>query len=410
MKKESGSMREAVICEPLRTPVGRYGGVLKDIPAADLASTVLTELMRRTGISGSDVDDVIFGQCYPNGEAPAIGRVAALDAGLPVTVPGLQLDRRCGSGLQAVIDAAMRVQTGICELAVAGGAESMSQAEHYALGLRFGMRGDSTQLSDRIARGRVTAGGRDYPVPGGMLETAENLRREYSVTREAQDRLALASHQRAVAAQEQGRFADEIVPVTTHSRRGEVIIDKDEHPRADASLEALASLRPVRLSADPESTVTAGNASGQNDGAAACVVTTRDRAAELGLRPLARLVTWAAAGVEPARMGIGPVPATAAVLDRAGLELKDVDLIELNEAFAAQVLAVTTAWKLADADFERLNVNGSGISLGHPVGATGVRILATMLRELDRRQGRYALETMCIGGGQGLAALFERVA
>jgi acetyl-CoA C-acetyltransferase len=401
-------LREAVICEPLRTPVGRYGGVFRDIPAADLAATVLTELIRRTGIDGSDVDDVIFGQCYPNGEAPAIGRVAALDAGLPVTVPGLQLDRRCGSGLQAVIDAAMRVQTGICDLVIAGGAESMSQAEHYALGLRFGMRGDSTPLSDRIGRGRVTAGGRHHPVPGGMLETAENLRKEYAVSREAQDRLAVMSHRRAVAAHQEGRFADEIVPVTVSTRKGESTVDKDEHPRPDVSLESLAALKPVRRSVDPESTVTAGNASGQNDGAAACVVTTRERADELGLRPLARLVTWAAAGVEPARMGIGPVPSTEAALARAGLALKNMDLIELNEAFAAQVLAVTTAWKLDDGDFERLNVNGSGISLGHPVGATGVRILATMLRELERRQARYALETMCIGGGQGLSAVFER--
>jgi acetyl-CoA C-acetyltransferase len=408
VEQKGEHMREAVICEPLRTPVGRYGGVFKDLPAAELASTALEELIRRTGIDGSDVNDVIFGQSYPNGEAPAVGRAAALDAGLPVSVPGLQLDRRCGSGLQAVIDAAMRIQTGICDLVIAGGVESMSQAEHYAIGLRFGLRADSTALFDRIARGRVTAGGRRYPISGGMLETAENLRREYSVSREAQDQLALTSHRRAVAAQEQGRFREEIVPVSVRSRNGEVLIDKDEHPRPDASLEALAALKPVRQAIDPESTVTAGNASGQNDGAAACVVTTRERAAELGLRPLARLVTWAAAGVEPARMGIGPVPATAAALTRAGLELKDIDLIELNEAFAAQVLAVTTAWKLADTDFARLNVNGSGISLGHPAGATGVRILATMLRELERRQGRYALETMCIAGGQGLAALFER--
>jgi acetyl-CoA C-acetyltransferase len=402
-------MREAVICEPLRTPVGRYGGVYKDVPAADLASTVLVELLRRTGIDGSDVDDVLFGQCYPNGEAPAIGRVAALDAGLPVTVPGLQLDRRCGSGLQAVIDAAMRVQTGISDLVIAGGAESMSQAEHYALGLRFGMRGDATPLSDRIGRGRVTAGGKHHPVSGGMLETAENLRKEYSVSREAQDRFAVASHERALAAQREGRFADEIVPVTVSTRKGTVTVDTDEHPRPDVSLDKLAALRPVRAGVDPESTVTAGNASGQNDGAAACIVTTRERAEALGLRPLARLVTWAAAGVEPSRMGIGPVPSTEKALAQAGLELKDMDLIELNEAFAAQVLAVTAAWKLEDADFDRLNVNGSGISLGHPVGATGVRILATMLRELDRREARFALETMCIGGGQGLSAVFERV-
>jgi len=402
-------MRDAVICEPLRTPVGRYGGIFKEVPAADLAATVVTELMSRTGIDGSVVDDVIFGQCYPNGEAPAIGRVAALDAGLPVTTPGLQLDRRCGSGLQAVIDAAMRVQTGVCDVVIAGGAESMSQAEHYALGLRFGMRGDSTPLSDRIGRGRVTAGGRHHPVPGGMLETAENLRKEFAITREAQDQLALASHQRAVAAQEDGRFAEEIVPVTVSSRRGDVVVDRDEHPRADASLEALAALKPVRRSIDAESTVTAGNASGQNDAAAACIVTTRERADELGLRPLGRLVSWAAAGVEPSRMGIGPVPSTAAALDRAGLALAEMDLIELNEAFAAQVLAVTAEWQLTDADFDRLNVNGSGISLGHPVGATGVRILTTLLRELERRDGRYGLETMCIGGGQGLTAVFERL-
>jgi acetyl-CoA C-acetyltransferase len=402
-------MREAVICEPLRTPVGRYGGVFKDVPAADLAATVVTELIGRSGIDPAQVDDVIFGQCYPNGEAPAIGRVAALDAGFPVTVPGLQLDRRCGSGLQAVIDAAMRVQTGICDLVIAGGAESMSQAEHYALGLRFGLRGDSTPLSDRIGRGRVTAGGRHHPVPGGMLETAENLRREYNISREAQDRLALMSHERAIAAQVDGRFAEEIVPVTVSTRSGEVVVDTDEHPRADASLQGLAALKPVRRSHDPESTVTAGNASGQNDAAAACIVTTRERADALTLRPLGRLITWAAAGVDPARMGIGPVPATKAALERAGLELKDIDLIELNEAFAAQVLACTTAWEFGEADFERLNVNGSGISLGHPVGATGVRILTTLLRELDRRGGRYGLETMCIGGGQGLTAVFARV-
>jgi acetyl-CoA C-acetyltransferase len=403
-------MRDAVICEPVRTPVGRYGGVFKDVPAADLAAAVVTEVVRRTGISGKDVDDVIFGQCYPNGEAPAIGRIAALDAGLPVTVPGSQIDRRCGSGLQAVIDAAMRVQTGICELVLAGGAESMSQAEHYALGLRFGLRGDSTPLSDRIGRGRITSGGRRYPVAGGMLETAENLRREYSITREAQDRLAFVSHQRAVAAQTEGRFKDEVVPVTVTSRRGESVVDSDEHPRSDISMEALGRLRPVMQQADADATVTAGNASGQNDGAAVCIVTTREQADQLGLRPLARLVTWGVAGVEPARMGIGPVPATEVALARADLSLADVDLIELNEAFAAQALAVTTAWGFSDADFERLNVNGSGISLGHPVGATGVRILATMLRELERREQRYALETMCIGGGQGLTAIFERTA
>ncbi|GAB3176681.1 acetyl-CoA C-acetyltransferase [Streptomyces incanus] len=403
-------MREAVICEPLRTPVGRYGGVFKSLPAAELAATVLTELVSRTRIDPAQVDDVLFGQCYPNGEAPAIGRIAALDARFPITVPGTQLDRRCGSALQAVLDAAMRVQTGACDVVIAGGAESMSQAEHYVVGGRFGFRGDSSPLWDRIARGRITSGGKFYPVEGGMLETAENLRREYGITREEQDRLALASHQRAVAAQQDGRFKEEIVPVTVKSRKGEVVIDTDEHPRPDVSLESLSALRPVRSKLDEEATVTAGNASGQNDGAAACLVTTREQAEELGLRPLGRVVSWAAAGVEPHRMGIGPVPSTERALARAGLSLDDMDLIELNEAFAAQALAVTKEWGLAEADFDRLNVNGSGISLGHPVGATGARILTTMLRELDRRQGRYALETMCIGGGQGLTAVFERIA
>ncbi len=402
-------MREAVICEPLRTPVGRYGGMLAPCSAADLASTVVRALVERTGIGGDDIDDAVFGQCYPNGEAPAIGRVAVLDAGLDVSVPGLQVDRRCGSGLQAVIDAAMRVQTGVCDLVVAGGAESMSQVEHYALGLRFGLRGADAVLADRIGRGRLTAGGRRHRVDGGMLETAENLRAQYSITRQAQDALALQSHRRAVAAHEQGRFAEEIVPVVVPGRGGPTVYDRDEHPRSDASADALAALVPSRAALDPESTVTAGNASGQNDGAAVCIVTTRDEADRLGLRPLAALRTWAVAGVEPSHMGIGPVPATARVLQRAGLTLADLDLIEINEAFAVQVLACASGLGFSAADFERLNVNGSGISLGHPVGATGVRILATMLRELDRRDGRYALETMCIGGGQGIAALFERI-
>ncbi|MBM6547188.1 acetyl-CoA C-acetyltransferase [Janibacter sp. YIM B02568] len=402
-------MRDAVICEPLRTPVGKYGGVFRDVPAAELAATVLTGLVERTGIDPGAVDDVIFGQCYPNGEAPAIGRVAALDAGFPITVPGQQLDRRCGSALQAVLDAAMRVQTGACDVVIAGGAESMSQAEHYTVGGRFGYRGDSTPMWDRIARGRITSGGKHYPVEGGMLETAENLRREFSISREAQDELALESHRRAVAAMDDGRFADEIVPVTVRTRRGETVVDTDEHPRRDVTMESLAALRPVRLRVDEGSTVTAGNASGQNDGAAACLVATPEQAEALGLRPLARVVTWGAAGVEPNRMGIGPVPSTEKALARCGLTLADMDLIELNEAFAAQALACTTAWGLGQDDLERVNVNGSGISLGHPVGATGARILTTMLRELDRRQGRYALETMCIGGGQGLTAIFERV-
>jgi acetyl-CoA C-acetyltransferase len=402
-------MTDVVICEPLRTPVGRFGGSLATVPAHVLAATVISEVVHRTGLAPEAIDDVILGNCYPTSEAPAIGRVAALDAGLPVEVTGLQVDRRCGSGLQAVLYAAMQVQAGVSDVVLAGGAESMSQAPFYSVSLRGGPGGDGVMLHDALARGRSTAGGKNFPVPGGMLETAENLRREYSIPRQEQDELAVTSHQRAVAAQSSGVFKDEIVPVSVSSRRGDIVVDADEHPRADTTVESLAKLRPVLGANDPDATVTAGNASGQNDGAAICVVTTRDRANALGLRPLGRLVSWAVAGVAPATMGIGPVPATAAALSRAGLALSDIDLIELNEAFAAQVLACTREWKLADDDFARLNVNGSGISLGHPVGATGGRILATMLRELDRRQGRYALETMCIGGGQGLAAVFERV-
>ncbi|MPY77753.1 MAG: acetyl-CoA C-acyltransferase, partial [Actinophytocola sp.] len=318
-------MNDVVISEPIRTPVGRFGGAFSDIPAADLASTVISELMRRTGVPAGSVEDVILGQCYPNGEAPAIGRVAALDAGLPVSVPGVQVDRRCGSGLQAVLDAAMRVQTGVHNLVMAGGVESMSTVEFYTDRIRWGVRGSGVELRDRIARGRVTAGGVNHPVPGGMLETAENLRREYRIGRQEQDELAVRSHRRAIAAAEDGRFVEEIVPVTVPGKRGsaETVVDTDEHPRADASLDALAGLRPVMAKQDPDATVTAGNASGQNDAAAACLVSDRATAESLGLRPFARLVSWAVAGVPPSTMGIGPVPATDAALDRAGLRLSD---------------------------------------------------------------------------------------
>ncbi|RZU15786.1 acetyl-CoA C-acetyltransferase [Kribbella rubisoli] len=401
-------MSDVVICEPIRTPVGRFGGALSTLSAADLATAALTELVRRTGLGEGDVDDVILGQCYPNGEAPAIGRIAALDAGLGVSVPGVQIDRRCGSGLQAVLYAAGMVATGAARLVVAGGTESMSQVEHYALGLRTGVRGN-VELNDRLIRARETAGGKHHPVPGGMLETAENLRREYGISREEQDELALRSHQRAIAAQAAGRFADELIPVEVPTRRGgPALVAVDEHPRADTSLEGLAGLRPVMLKSDADATVTAGNASGQNDGAAVCVVTTREEAERRGLRPLVALRSWAVAGVGPEVMGIGPVPATAAALARADLTLDDLDLIELNEAFAAQVLACLREWKLDPTD-DRLNPNGSGISLGHPLGATGARILATLSHELHRRNGRYALETICIGGGQGIAAVFEAV-
>ena len=399
-----------MICEPLRTPVGRFGGALAALSAADLAVHALRELVRRTGLGEGDVDDVLLGQCHPNGEAPAIGRIAALDAGLGTGVPGAQVDRRCGSGLQAVLSAAGQVATGAARLVVAGGVESMSQVEHYALGLRTGVRAGSVELRDRLDRARQTAGGATHPVAGGMIETAETLRARFGITRAAQDAYAAISHRRAVRAGAEGRFAAELVAVPVPGRRGAPsrVVDADELPRPDTSVESLATLPAVRRALDPQATVTAGNASGQGDGAALCVVTTRVEAARLGLRPLLALRSWAVAGVGPEVMGLGPVPATSRALERAGLTLADVDLVELNEAFAAQVLACLAVWGL-EPDDERLNPNGSGISLGHPLGATGARILATLAHELHRRKGRFALETMCIGGGQGLAAVFEAV-
>jgi acetyl-CoA C-acetyltransferase len=403
-------VRAAVICEPLRTPVGGFGGSLRDVPVQDLATTVIRALMERTGLPPESVDDVLLGHCYPTMEAPALGRVAALDAGLPVTATGLQIDRRCGSGLQAVLYAAMQVQAGVSDVVLAGGAESMSNAPFYSTAMRWGVKaGPGVLLNDGLARGRVTAGGVNHPVPGGMIETAENLRRDYEISREEQDELAVRSHQRAAAATAEGRFADEIVPVVVRSRKGETVVDRDEHIRPDSTVEVLAKLRPIMGRDDPEATVTAGNASGQNDGAAVCVVTTRAEADRRGWEPLVRLTGWAVAGVAPETMGMGPVPATAKVLEQTGLTLADLDLIELNEAFASQVLACLKAWDLGADDRERVNVNGSGISLGHPVGATGARILATLAYEMRRREARYGLETMCIGGGQGLAAVFERV-
>jgi acetyl-CoA C-acetyltransferase len=403
------AMLEAVICEPVRTPIGRYGGMLKSLTAVDLGVAALRGLLDRTGIPAESVQDVILGHCYPSSEAPAIGRVVALDAGLPVSVPGMQVDRRCGSGLQAVIQACLQIRNGDNDLVVAGGAESMSNVPFYSTDMRWGAARGGISVHDGLARGRSTAGGRHHPVPGGMLETAENLRRQYGISREEQDELAVMSHQRAVAAQKDGILAEEIIPVMVRTRNGDEAIDTDEHPRADTSLESLAKLKPVLLADDPEATVTAGNASGQNDAAAMCVVTTPQKADEFGLTPLVRLVSWGLAGVAPNIMGIGPVPATDVALAKAGLRRSDIDVIELNEAFAAQALAVMREWGFTAADRERTNVRGSGISLGHPVGATGGRMLATLARELNRRQARYGLETMCIGGGQGLAAVFERV-
>ncbi|MEL7546678.1 MAG: acetyl-CoA C-acetyltransferase [Pseudomonadota bacterium] len=403
-------MRDVVICEPRRTAIGSFGGGLKTVPVQDLATAVVKDILARSKLSGDAIDDVIFANCYPTMDAPAIGRVVALDAGLTITAGGLQIDRRCGSGLQAVIYAIMQVATGGSDLVIAGGAESMSRAPFYNVDARWGVKGGAgIMLEDGLTRGRLTAGGQYHPVAGGMIETAENLRREYQISRDAQDQLAARSQQRAASAQKSGVFADEIVPITVKGRKQDTVIEHDEHIRPDTTADKLSGLRPIRLKLDEESTVTAGNASGQNDGAAACIVTTLENADAHGLRPLARMVSWSLAGVGPEVMGIGPVASTEKALARAELTLSDIDLIELNEAFAAQVLACTKALDLGEDDHERINVHGSGISLGHPVGATGTRILTTLLHEMQRREVRYGLETMCIGGGQGLAAIFERV-
>jgi acetyl-CoA C-acetyltransferase len=397
-------MRRVAIVSPLRTGVGAFGGTLRPLPANVLAATILKALVQRSGIDPARIDDVVMAQSYSNSEAPCLGRYAALEAGLPIEVSGMTLDRRCGSGLQAVIDAAMQVQTGAADVVVAAGVESMSNIEYYSTDMRWGSRAGSVTLHDRLQRGRERSQPEErFGHISGMPETAENLARDYAITREASDAFALRSHQRAAAAWQQGKFADELVSVEVPQKKGEPLaFARDEGIRAETTLETLAKLKPVIKGG----TVTAGNASQQNDAAAACLVVAEDKLAELKLEPMAWFVGWAAAGCEPSRMGIGPVPAAKKLFARTGLSFAQMDLVELNEAFAAQALAVLKAWEWNDAD--RLNVNGGGISLGHPIGATGVRILATMLHELRRRQGRYALETMCIGGGQGIVAVFER--
>ncbi|MBR2267570.1 acetyl-CoA C-acetyltransferase [Sphingobium sp.] len=397
-------MRRAAIVAPIRTAVGKYGGSLKSFSAGDLGAVIIKALMERTGIDPERIDDVVFSQGYGNGEAPCIGRWSALAAGLPESIPGVQLDRRCGSGLQAVIDAAMRIQTGAADIVVAGGVESMSNVEYYSMDHRWGARSGSTQFHDRLTRGRVMSQPiARYGIISGMIETANNLAKDYDISREACDEYAAMSHQRAAAAWAAGKFDDELVPVAVPQRKGDpLIFAMDEGIRADATPESLALLKPI----EKDGVVTAGNASQQNDAAAACLVVAEDKLEELGLEPMAWLHSWAAAGCDPSRMGIGPVPAVEKLFTRNGLGWNDIDLVELNEAFAPQVLACLKGWNWDDRD--KLNVNGSGISLGHPIGATGGRILANLLRELQRRDGRYGLETMCIGGGQGLAAIFER--
>jgi len=396
-------MKRAAIVSPIRTGVGKFQGGLANLPAGELGAVVIRALVERTKIDPERIDDVIFAQGYGSGEAPCIARWSALAADLPISIPGYQLDRRCGSGLQAVIDAAMMVQTGAADVVIAGGVESMSNVEYYSNDMRNGARAGSVTMHDRLARGRVMSQPVSrFGVISGMIETADNLARDYQISREACDEYAAESHKRAAAAWAAGKFDDELVPVSVPQKRGDpTIFAKDEGVRADTTVESLAALKPI----EKGGVVTAGNASQQNDAGAACLVVSEDKLAELGLEPMGWFVGWAAAGCEPSRMGIGPVPAVARLFSRLNLSWNDIDLVELNEAFAPQVLAVLKGWGWDERD--RLNVNGSGISLGHPIGATGGRILANLLRELKRRDGKYGLETMCIGGGQGIAAVFE---
>lgn len=373
------------------------------MPVEALGATVARAVLERTGLDPEQIDDVVFAQSYASSETPCVGRWIALQAGLPISVPGMQLDRRCGGGLQAVVTAAMMVQTGAADVVLAGGVESMSNIEYYTTDMRWGARAGSVRLHDRLERGRERSQPEErFGHISGMIETAENLARDFGISREAADEYAVRSQQRAAAAWQGGRFEREVVPVVVPQKKGEpVAFIRDEGFRPDASRDSLAKLRPLIK----DGTVTAGNSSQQNDAAAACVVCAEDRLTELRLEPMAYLTGWAAAGCHPATMGLGPVPAVAKLFARTGFSFDRIELVELNEAFACQVLAVLKGWEWNDPD--RLNVNGSGISLGHPIGATGVRILATLVYELERRRARYGLETMCIGGGQGIAAIFE---
>jgi acetyl-CoA C-acetyltransferase len=391
--------REVVVLSGVRTPIGRYGGGLMDQPPSELAALVTREAVRRADVDPAEIGHAVFGNViHTDGHDMYLGRVAALKGGLPVETPAMTLNRLCGSGLQAIISAAQILMLGDADAAVAGGAENMSRSPYWLPGMRWGQR-----MGDGQAVDAMVAALNDPFESCHMGATAENVAEKWGVTREDQDQLAVQSHERATRATQNGYFKEQIVPVETNSRSGSRVVETDEHPRADASLESMARLRPVF---NQSGTVTAGNASGVNDAAAAVVLMDRQSAEQRGHKPLGRLVAYAHAGVEPRYMGIGPVPAVRKVLKKAGLSVDELDVIELNEAFAAQALAVIRELELP---MDRTNPNGSGISLGHPIAATGTILTVKALAELERIGGRYALVTMCIGGGQGIAAVFERL-
>ncbi|WP_374712355.1 acetyl-CoA C-acetyltransferase [Symbiobacterium terraclitae] len=391
-------MREAVIAAAVRTPIGTFGGALSSLKSHDLGAVVIAEALKRAGLTGDQVDEVIIGQVLEAGEGQHPARIASLKAGVPYTVPVTGVNKVCGSGLKAVALAAQAVMVGDADVVVAGGQESMSGAPYLVPSARFGYRMGHGQLVDSMILDALTCA--TERVHMGI--TAENIAEQFGISRQEQDEFAAASQQKAEAAIKAGRFKDEIVPVTVRGRKGDTVVDTDEHPRFGTTVEALAKLRPAFKEGG---TVTAGNASGINDGAAAVVVMSAERAAALGIKPLAVIRSYASAGVEPRIMGTGPIPASRKALARAGLTIDQIDLIEANEAFAAQALAVARGLEL---DMSRVNVSGGAIALGHPVGASGARILVTLLYEMRRRQSRYGLATLCIGGGQGIAMVVER--
>ena len=394
------TQREILVIGAVRTAIGTFGGPLKDVPLSTLATTAVSGSLERSGVEPGQVGHLVMGNVVPTEPRDAyLSRVCAIDAGMPVETPAFNVNRLCGSGLQAIVSAAQAIQLGDCDVAIAAGAESMSRGPFLLPGLRWGARLGDTQALDYMNSVLHDPWQRVH-----MGVTAENVAERYGIDRAQQDALALESQRRAARAIAEGRFREQIVPVQLQTRKGSTLFDTDEHVRGDIDLDKLAGMRPIFRK--DGGTVTAGNASGLNDGAAALVLVEGRRAQALGLQPLARLVGYAHAGVEPAYMGIGPVPAVRKVLERTGLSLAQMDVIEANEAFAAQACAVMQELGL---DPEKVNPNGSGISLGHPIGATGAVIATKAIHELQRTAGRYALVTMCIGGGQGIAAIFERV-
>ena len=391
--------REVVVLSGVRTPVGNYGGSLKDFSPATLGAMVIREAVGRAGVAPDDVGHVVFGHVIPTEKHDVyLARVAAVNAGLPVKVPAVTVNRLCGTGLQAIVDAAQTIMLGDADCTVAGGSESMSRGAYLAENHRWGQRMGSSELVDTVTGG-LTDPFDDYP----MGITAENVAEKWGISREEQDALAVESHRRAAQAAASGYFKEQILPVEVKSRKGTTVVDHDEHIRTDADLESMAKLRPVFKK---DGTVTAGNSSSMNDAASAVVLMDRAVAEGRGLSPMARLVGYSYAGVEPKYMGIGPVPAVKSLLEQTGLTVDDLDVIELNEAFAAQAIAVVRDLGLSE---DKTNPNGSGISIGHPISATGSILTVKALYELERTSGRYALVTMCIGGGQGIAAIFERL-